>query len=60
MIKLVKNNSDDMAYLVRKGQQKIVEEDDGDRNYVILAVIFHSWLQKRRKSTLTSIEVLGI
>jgi len=56
----VKYNTNEMAYLVRQGQQEVVEEDDGDCNYVILVVISHQWSQRRRRSMLTSIEVLEI
>jgi hypothetical protein len=39
VINLAKNNASETAYLVRQGQQEVVEEDGGDRNYVILVVI---------------------
>ena len=34
-----KCNTNDVAYLVRQGQQEVVEEDGGDGDYVILVVI---------------------
>lgn len=56
-----KCNTNDVAYLVRQGQQEVVEEDGGDGDYVILVVITsHQWSQRRRRLTLTSIEVLEI
>jgi len=57
---LAKGNTNDTAYLVRQGQQEVVEEDGGGRNCVILAVIPQSASQKRVKFMLTSIEVLGV
>jgi len=60
VISPAKDNTNDVAYLVRQGQQEVIEEDDGDRNYVILVVISHPWSQRRRRSMLTSIEVLEI
>ena len=55
-----KGNTNNMAYLVRQGQQKVVEEDSCSRNCVILVMIPHPASQKRLRFMLTSIEVLGV
>ena len=60
VISLAKGNTGNMTYLVRQGQQEVIEEDGGDRNYVVLVVVFCSGLQRRQKMALTSIAVLGI
>jgi hypothetical protein len=57
---LVRGNIDDTAYLVRKGQQEVVEQEGGGCNLKILDVTFHSGSKNRRKLTLTPNEVLGI
>ena len=57
---MAKRNTDDMAYLVRQGQEVVVEEDCRSRHAIILAKIYRSQSQKRRKSTHTFPTVLGI
>ena len=41
VISLAKDGTNDVTYLVRQGQQEVVEEDNGDRSYVVLVVISH-------------------
>jgi len=44
---LERSSTDGTTCLIRQGQQVIVEEDGGDRHYIILVVIPHSESQKR-------------
>ena len=46
-INLGKRNTDEMAYLVRQGQEVIVEEDGGCRNQIILVAIARSQSQEQ-------------
>jgi hypothetical protein len=47
MINVARGNTDSVTYLVRQGQQEVIEEDGGGRNRIILASIAHSRSQKR-------------
>ena len=55
-----KNNNSYVAYLIRQGQQVVIEDDGGDRHLIILVAIPYSELQNRRKSVITFIEALAI
>ena len=46
-ISLVRSNTNGIVYLIRQGQQEVVEEDGGDRKAIILAAILHSTSRKR-------------
>jgi hypothetical protein len=46
-ISLTKGNSNKIAYLVRQGQQEVLEEDSGGCNCVILPIIDRSLAQRR-------------
>ena len=52
-------NANDMTYLVRQGQEEVIEEDGGGRNCIILVTIGRSKSQKRCKSMPTCLAVLG-
>ena len=45
-ISLMRSNMNGIVYLVRQGQQEVVEEDGGGRHSIILAAISHSEPQK--------------
>jgi hypothetical protein len=44
---LTKGYADDVAYLVRQGQQEVIEEDGGDRGRIILVSIPHQYSQSK-------------
>jgi len=44
---LAKRNADEVAYLVRQGQEVVIEENGGGRNYIILVTIARYQLQKQ-------------
>ena len=46
LISLMRSNADNIVYLIRQGQQEVVEEDGGGRHGKILAKIPHSESQK--------------
>jgi len=46
-INLAKSNTDDVAYLVRQGQEVVVEEDGRHRHTIILVGISRSQSQNR-------------
>jgi hypothetical protein len=46
-MKLVKGNTDGMAYLVPQGQKVVIEAEGGGRNCVILGATTHSRSQRR-------------
>lgn len=56
---MVKGSANDVAYLVRQGQQEVIEEDGGSRGYIILVVISRSQEQEWYKPMPTFLEVLG-
>ena len=41
-INVARGNTGDVAYLIRKGQEVVIEEDGGGRNFIVLAAIAHS------------------
>jgi len=43
---LARGNADEMAYLVRKGQKEVIEEDGRGRKCIILVAIARSQSQK--------------
>jgi len=43
---VVKGNTDEMAYLVRQGQEVVIKEDGGGRERIILVTITRSQSQK--------------
>ena len=55
---MVKGSANDVAYLVRQGQQEVIEEDGGSRGYIILVVISRSQEQEWYKPMPTFLEVL--
>ena len=57
---LAKRNANDMAYLVRQGQEVVVEEDGYGCHRIILVGIPHSQSQKRWRSILTLPVILGV
>ena len=56
----MKNDTNGFAYLIRQGQQVVVEQDGSGRKDIILAAIPRFELQNRRKLMFTLIEVLGV
>jgi len=57
---VAKRNANNVAYLVPQGQKEFIEEEGGDRNYMILVVIARSQPQKQWKLMPTFLTVLGI
>ena len=57
---VAKRNTNDMAYLVRQGQEVVVEEDGYDCRCIILAEMSRSQSKKRWRSMPTLPAVLGI
>jgi hypothetical protein len=47
--KLYEGGTSDMAYLVRQGQQEVVEEDGDDRNCIILVSIPHQHSESKKR-----------
>jgi hypothetical protein len=47
---VAREDTNDVTYLIRQGQQEVIEEDGSDRNRVILAAIAHSQSQKKMKT----------
>ena len=44
---LAKRDANEMAYLVRQGQEVIVVENGGSRNYIVLVTIARYQLQRQ-------------
>jgi len=38
-MRVAKRNTNDVAYLIRQGQKKVIEQEGGGRDYMILVVI---------------------
>lgn len=57
---MVKRNANDVAYLVRRGQNKFIEEDGRGRNRIILIATARSQSRERLKSPPTLPAILGV